>query len=191
MKCTRLDPIKPILGQKLSTKPFLSSPQWNGLGAKLNHSLPLSITDFLPKLDGGYKATMNNFALHTSHILQPTLTCPLVVTLPVDGCTAATSEVLHAPTAVDSEQRGPPSPDPFTSNRNFELLWKWREIQNEMLQHGSKSVKRKAEVKICAFWLLACGHTTVANCPQIGLIAFLLSSTRCKDHCTKNLPMTA
>ena len=94
---------------------------------------------------------MNNFALHTSHILQPTLTCPLVVILPVDGCTAATSEVLHAPTAVDSEQPGPPSPDPFTSIRNFELLWKWREIQNEMLQHGSKSVKRKAEIKICAF----------------------------------------
>ena len=59
---------------------------------------------------------MNNFALYTSHILQPTLTCPLVVILPVDDCTAATSEVLHAPTAVDSvfsEQRAPPSPVNF------------------------------------------------------------------------------
>ena len=53
--------------------------------------------------------------------------------------------------------------------------------------------KRKAEIKICAFGFLwsgyhafstnlcyLCGH---ANCPQIGLIAFLLRSTmHCKDH---------
>ena len=68
---------------------------------------------------------MNNFALHTSRTLQPVLTCLLVVILPVGGCTAATSEELHAPTALSS-QRGPPS-------FYFELFWSWREIQNEML----------------------------------------------------------
>ena len=97
-------------------------------------------------LDGEYKATMNNFALHTSRTLQPVLTCLLVVILPVGGCTAATSEELHAPTALSSQQ-GPPS---FYFELFLELAGNSKRDAEQEYVHVCVTMRRLGDLRACS-----------------------------------------